>query len=242
MRMNEEKLAVMRARLHKPAPDSNAQLEKAKSIATIVSAIAIPIVLMISGYFIQRQLADEGLKKDYVAIAAGILKENPTTQEPELRQWAVNVLEGNSPIPFSSKAKAGLLVGQVVGVPPPAWPTPPKGCMAKPGKRTLLDDYTKLVGESKSASREEFAPRLIAFIEKAVDQELAVGENRARLECLQSWIDMTEEMDTQYRNSIGAPSSKSVFEKLRKERDASAAKPPTGKSNGAAETKRLPSP
>jgi len=67
--------------------------------------VAIPIVLAIGGYFIQRQLADEGLKKDYVSIAAGILKENAAGQEADLRKWAVEILETNSPVPFTSNAK-----------------------------------------------------------------------------------------------------------------------------------------
>ena len=66
--------------------------EAAKNIATIFSAIAIPVVLTIAGYYIQRQLADDGLKKDYVGIAASILKENPANQEPDLRKWATRLL------------------------------------------------------------------------------------------------------------------------------------------------------
>ncbi|MCD6672152.1 MAG: hypothetical protein LT106_04790 [Burkholderiaceae bacterium] len=65
--------------------------ERAKNIATIVSAIAIPIVLAIVGYFVQRELSNEGLKKDYVGIAAGILKEYLEGGFREARAGAENL-------------------------------------------------------------------------------------------------------------------------------------------------------
>src|ERR1035437_9012527 len=95
-------------RLSRAMQQQDVSLERAKNMATIFSAIAIPIVLTIAGYLIQRQLTDDSLKKDYVGIATGILKENPANQEPDLRTWAVKVLDENSPVPFSKKAKESL--------------------------------------------------------------------------------------------------------------------------------------
>ncbi len=69
------------SRFNPPARADDPTLERTKNVATIISAIAIPIVQAIAGYFVQ----NEGLKKDYVGIAAGILKEDATKQEPELR-------------------------------------------------------------------------------------------------------------------------------------------------------------
>ena len=68
------------ARYQKTYSSVDRKLERAKTYATIFSAIAIPVVLTISGYFIQRQLASEGLRKDYVGIATAILKEKPEGQ------------------------------------------------------------------------------------------------------------------------------------------------------------------
>ena len=116
-RNGSSKIRLQRSRPIGPAVDN---LERWKSVTSIASAIAIPFVLAIVGYFIQKQLADEGLKKDYVSIAANILKENSAGQEPDLRKWAVEVLEKNSPIPFTPNAKRSLEQGIPLVVPGPA--------------------------------------------------------------------------------------------------------------------------
>ncbi len=132
-------------------PIEKDKLERIQSIASICSSIAIPLVLAVIGYFVQRQFADEGLKKDYVSIAAGILKDDPSKQEPDLRKWAVNVLDSNSPIPFSKQAKDGLLKGVPVIVAGPGIPPPISGCMKPPKKRTVLEEYNKLADYSQTA-------------------------------------------------------------------------------------------
>ena len=224
MRLNEEKLALMRSRVHKPQPDPNAKLERVKSIATIVSAIAIPVVLTISGYFIQRQLADEGLKKDYVGIAAGILKENGTAQEPELRTWAVHVLELNSPVPFSQKAKAGLLIGtDPVLLAGPPWRSPPPGCRKPPAKSTIPAKIAKLRKEAEGLNQSQIIEQANEFVQVVLKQDVDAEVNRIRLECLQSWVNQMEKVDNEYRKSIGARPRDSYFEDVLKERTARAA-------------------
>jgi hypothetical protein len=84
------------------------QLEVWKQIAQIVSALAIPVVLALIGFFVQRSLADAGLKKDYVQMALTVLKEQPNKENAELRQWAIAVLDKNSPVPIPSKLKSQL--------------------------------------------------------------------------------------------------------------------------------------
>ena len=195
-------------------------LERTKNIATIFSAIAIPIVLTIAGYFIQRQITNESLKKDYVGIAASILKEDSKKQEPELREWAVKVLDDNSPVPFSKKAKEGLLSGTYIVVPGPAWFGPPDGCREPPAKRTILEDYMKLAKDVKSLDHEESVKRLEDFIENVYRQERDVLIMRINLKCLQDWANLSEQSDIKYRKSIGAPSSKSVMENIRKDQAA----------------------
>ena len=120
------------------------RLGRIQSLASIASSIAIPLVLAVIGYFVQKQLASESLKKDYVSIAAGILNNSAPTQEPDLRKWAVTVLDANSPIPFSAKAKDLLERGLPVVVPPPAIPTPPGMCMEPVKDRQVYAAYAGL--------------------------------------------------------------------------------------------------
>jgi hypothetical protein len=84
------------------------QLQRWQAVASIVGSLAVPVVIAIAGYFIQKQLANEGLRKDYVQIAVTVLNQEPAKQESELRLWAIAVLEANSPIPFTSAVRDGL--------------------------------------------------------------------------------------------------------------------------------------
>lgn len=84
------------------------RLEFWKQIAQITSALAIPIVLAVIGYLVQSSLADAGLKKDYVQMALTVLREQPTKENAELRQWAISVLDKNSPVPIPKQLKSQL--------------------------------------------------------------------------------------------------------------------------------------
>ncbi len=219
MRQTTIKKQIKRNRCNvAPAVDDN--YERAKNIATILSAIAIPIILTIAGYFIQRQISDDGLKKDYVAIAANILKEDPKNQEPDLRVWAVKVLDDNSPVPFSNKAKEGLMSGIPVIVPGPAWLGPLSVCRIPPKERDILKEYQRLTEDVNQLDHDEAVEEMIKFIEKTVESETEVQIMRWNLMCLQDWVDHEEESDIKYRESIGATSSKSVFEESLKEKAA----------------------
>lgn len=216
----------------------DATLERAKNLATIVSAIAIPIVLAIAGYFVQRELSNEGLKKDYVGIAAGILKEDATKQEPELRTWAVKVLDDNSPVPFSKKAKEGLISGFTVIVQGPAWLGPPEKCRRPPPKRTVYAELSKLSKEAEGLDQRQLLLRMQDFVDVVVKQEESALETTALLECLQKWVTVQEKMDIEYRERIGAPSSKSEYEQLAREKAAAASAPASSTPASVAQTRR----
>jgi hypothetical protein len=89
-------------------PSNADRLEFWKQIAQIASAVAVPVVLALVGYFVQSSLADAGLKKDYVQMALGVLKDQPTKENEELREWAIAVLDKNSPVSIPQKLKSQL--------------------------------------------------------------------------------------------------------------------------------------
>lgn len=193
------------------------KLERIQSIASIISSIAIPLVLAVTGYFVQRQFADEGLKKDYVSIAAGILKDDPTKQEPDLRKWAVNVLDSNSPIPFSNKAKDGLLQGIPIFNIWPALPPPIEDCMTPPKKRTVSQEIKKLVKQIENSDTNTVLDAFSKFALAVEKEERIALENAARLACMQDWANIVVNSDNKYRKEKGMESSKSVFDRLNKE-------------------------
>ena len=221
-RNGSSKIRLQRSRPIGPAVDN---LERWKSVTSIASAIAIPFVLAIVGYFIQKQLADEGLKKDYVSIAANILKENSAGQEPDLSKWAVEVLEKNSPIPFTPNAKRSLEQGIPLVVPGPALPHPIESCMKAPKERTVGKALARLEANVKrgNTTNEPFETLLshfMRFVDIVVAQEEQAGQTDASLRCMQSWATMIVEADNDWRKSIGAPDSKSVYEQLQREKEA----------------------
>lgn len=97
-------------------------LDQLDKLARLLSLIAIPIVLAIIGWFIQSTLSDRNVKLEYVKLAISILKEPKDKIEQPLRDWAVNLLDQNSPTKFSSQVSQALKAGQVTlpGVRAPA--------------------------------------------------------------------------------------------------------------------------
>ena len=216
------------------------QLDRIQSLASIASSIAIPVVLAVIGYFVQKQLADEGLKKDYVSIAAGILNNNAPSQEPDLRKWAVTVLEVNSPIPFSPKAKDGLEKGQgfAVVVPPAAIPTPPGACMEPVEDRKIYAAYVGLEKKTRRAKdQKELVEAMLEFVEFVRKEEADATRAVINLHCMQRWAKDLNDGDEALRKQMGFESSKSVYERLNKEKavpvaaasSPSAGSKPTGK-------------
>src|SRR5437667_12522780 len=92
---------------------STDRLERWKQISQMLSAAAIPIVLAVVGWFVQKALSDAGLKKDYVQMALAVLKEAPNKENAELRQWAIAVLDKNSPVPIPANLKSQLATAPI---------------------------------------------------------------------------------------------------------------------------------
>jgi hypothetical protein len=83
-------------------------------ISKVLSLAAIPFVLGIGGLLIERQLQNQTVKKDYVQIAIAILTEPDKAKvDPIIREWAVDLLNDNSPRQFSSDTVEKLKKGEI---------------------------------------------------------------------------------------------------------------------------------
>lgn len=98
---------------------STSSFQKAQSIAMILSAIAIPLVIALIGNSVQQSIAESGIKKDYLAIAISILKDGGEKADPEMKSWASAVVSAYSPVPFSvgAKEKLGAILSSTVPLP-----------------------------------------------------------------------------------------------------------------------------
>jgi len=83
-------------------------LQKAQAVATILAALAIPLILASTGYYVQKNIADDSLKKDYLNMALEILRSGGENTDPEIKAWATNVVTEFSPVPFTTKAAMEL--------------------------------------------------------------------------------------------------------------------------------------
>jgi len=86
---------------------------RAEAIAKIVSLIAIPVILAIVGWLVQDKLATSTVSKDYVQLAVSILSQPKQADiDPALRSWAVELLNHNSPVKFSTEIARQLQSGR----------------------------------------------------------------------------------------------------------------------------------
>lgn len=147
-------------------------LSKIQSIATILSSVAIPIVIALVGWWVQSSVSNEGIKKDYVQMAVGILKDTEKQKDEEMRKWAVAVLDKNSPVPFSSDLRSKLEKGAVfVSV---SFPSPPEVLMKPPLKlQPLPNKKSVTMGDLLSTTVENYG---------------RCHENAITLEYLQKWV------------------------------------------------------
>jgi len=94
------------------APDS--WLDTAEKLSRMLSIAAIPVVIAIGGWLIQRQLQDQTIRRDYVQLALSILQNpDPSKVPPEIREWAVDLLNENSPTKLNAQAIQSLKSGAI---------------------------------------------------------------------------------------------------------------------------------
>jgi hypothetical protein len=92
-------------------------LEKITTLLQALSAVAVPIVVVVVGGNIQQSITKQTTAKDYVSLAIDILKVDPKVQDIKgnpLRDWAVDVLTLDSPVPISKAAQLQLRTTRVI--------------------------------------------------------------------------------------------------------------------------------
>jgi WD40 repeat protein len=85
-----------------------------ESIAKILSLVAIPVVLAVVGWTVQNGLSERNLSQEYVKLAVTILEKPKSAEVPAgLRNWAVDLLNLNSPTKFNSETIHLLKTGEI---------------------------------------------------------------------------------------------------------------------------------
>lgn len=95
-----------------PIQLSKDKWETVERVSKTLSIAAIPLVLAVGGWVIQQRLQDQTVSRDYVQLAVSILKEPESSNiKPEMRKWAVQLLNDNSPTKFNSEVFEQLRSG-----------------------------------------------------------------------------------------------------------------------------------
>jgi hypothetical protein len=93
---------------------SDTWLDNTEKISRIFSIAAIPVVIAVGGWLIQRQLQDQTIRRDYVQLALSILQNpDPSKVPPEIQEWAVDLLNQNSPTRLNAQAIEHLKSGAI---------------------------------------------------------------------------------------------------------------------------------
>lgn len=100
----------MRASNRAKAASDRDRWAKFRDFSTGVGAIFVPILVGVMGYMISSSTKQAETNLKYVEIAVRILSQSPTKSpdEPELRDWAIEIVDTLSVVPLSDAAKNEL--------------------------------------------------------------------------------------------------------------------------------------
>jgi predicted chitinase len=83
--------------------------EMAKTVSSVASAVIIPIVLLIVGNQFSGAIKERELQGKFVELAVSILREKPSEETRNLRDWATQVINRYSGVPLSAATKKDLI-------------------------------------------------------------------------------------------------------------------------------------
>ncbi|MBX8557015.1 C40 family peptidase [Pseudomonas cichorii] len=87
------------------------KLSRLLVVSQIITMLAVPVVLAVVGFWVQRSLQEQQIKRDYVSLAVSLLlpkKEGEKETSPELRSWATELLNESSPVKLSRAQSQSL--------------------------------------------------------------------------------------------------------------------------------------
>lgn len=169
--------------------------ETAERVSKTLSILAIPVVLAIGGWIIQQRLQDKTVSRDYVQLAVSILKEpKGANVDREMRTWAVQLLNDNSPTKFNAQVFEQLKSGtaqlpedfNVTQGAPPVISPPVISTTGKPRDEAAdweLKGFEFLVSKDADAALEAFAnaEKLWPSYHNVTEIRRLLNDNRAAL-------------------------------------------------------------
>lgn len=76
--------------------------------ANSLAILLVPALLAYFGAQINASIKDKEISQKYVELAIGLLRVDPDKQPPALRNWAINIVNANSPVPLEAAVRDEL--------------------------------------------------------------------------------------------------------------------------------------
>ena len=92
---------------------SNAALPSWLQTIQVLAASSIPLVIALTGFFVQKSIANSSTDTQYVSLAISILKEPAQFKDEPLRVWAVGLLQETSPVKIDQGTIAKIRAGEL---------------------------------------------------------------------------------------------------------------------------------
>jgi hypothetical protein len=86
------------------------KLEAVEKWIQVLSVAAIPVVIAVVGAVYQNSQKQQDVRRDYVQLALSILRDKDV-KDPQLREWAINLLNRSAPLPMPEGVAANLKSG-----------------------------------------------------------------------------------------------------------------------------------
>lgn len=89
-------------------PEGKDRWDKWHIVANSIAILLVPALVGYFGYQINAAVKDKEISQKYVELAIGILKGDPDKESPALREWAINIVNVNSPVQLDPKVREEL--------------------------------------------------------------------------------------------------------------------------------------
>jgi len=90
------------------------KLKSLEPVFVMLASIAVPLIVAYFGNSISLSLKESENRVKYVELAVTVLSGKPTGTDRPLRQWAIELLDSQSPIKLSDGVRQNLLLEQLV--------------------------------------------------------------------------------------------------------------------------------
>jgi len=101
--------AIILVRQMPPKAAEPSRWESFKNFGIGLSSVITALVIPVLGFMFANQAKERETRSKFVELALGILKDPPTAEKKDIREWAISVVSKYSGVPLNSATQQSLL-------------------------------------------------------------------------------------------------------------------------------------